>query len=46
MNGMILEEKTRNSQELFELIGEFMMNGNKISKEICESKCEIMYKLM
>lgn len=46
MMGMIKEEPPRTDQELFEVIGEFLMNGNRMTKVIAQEKCKDILKLL
>ncbi len=44
MAGMILEEPPSNVHDLYELIGEFIKNGNKINSTMAFELCEILNK--
>jgi len=44
--GMIVEEPPNNGQELYELIGEYILNGRKINKEKAREICDQLVKTL
>lgn len=40
--GMINEEIPRSEQELFDLVGEFLMNGGRLSQSEAQGRCGII----
>lgn len=40
MIGMLKEEPPRTDQELYEVIGEFLMNGNRMNISTAKHKCK------
>lgn len=46
MAGIIVEEPPTNGLELYELIGQFVLNGNKVSYSDATKLCNSLYEIL